>query len=988
MKRLLFSILLGIWAVPEGFATTNYINNGVVSVISPPQIIPSIDASNFVNNGTFYITNFNSTTQFQPPPPYESWNTRNWTNSNRMAGDSGFLFDYFDSVGQTNGWSANFQNAGSINETNCLIFGADYLLINSTNVFNKGTLVVGGAGLLAINGKAVDITRGALGVVGNESNTLAGIQDVAWGVETVDSAPFFGPSSVFIALMEVTTIEQPLGQPPQYVQGPLFLNFNDNFTAHIRTNDFGTFRTVDAVFLRNTNPAVSTEVRFSASTPSIKTIQWSALQTNRVNGVVTTNLLYLQDSFSQYPAPFLLQRPYPVPIYQFLAAATYYPANYALTHSAPFGYLNATVIPPGPYDPTLFQGTNATLFSTNAGYIANVTAAAFPPNPTIQGSTWSNTLGRIELTATGPGSSLNLTRTRADGESYLLLKATNHFVGSTNAVIISPISDIYLRSSNGLMSVSNLTTPFVPRMQGQIGVQSVRWTNAAPDGVLTIYNVTFVESVLEGATKSQIQNLTLQSTNLLIGDALNVFGNLLLDTVRLTVSTNAYNAPTAQGELNLTSGELLWAQGLPTLQYLTNFGRITSANSIFFGGSRTPPFFNGTFTEAYKAFVNHGYLESQGNTTWANYYEFSDTNISGIGPISVQANVAYITNGAFIASDADIAITSGSLLVSNQVLQAGRSITLTATNYLDDGSLGTNVAAIAYPNFWSVGGGFNLLLLPTNASLLGTTVTNSAFANAEVDNYWAGKDYGSYPRGFVSNAAVGHLVLNGDSGSLFAFLRTGLTNAIYVDLLELGGATTNADDAGNFAGVYIQTNFTIYYGDAIAAGHSIAEKLNRKFGISGNSGGRFIWVSNYNSGYFSSTNITYTDGSVHSLNRALVYSCDINSNGQPFPPTGGANATCDGAVLKPDPIPVLTPATLKLTAKYTNSPSKSVILSWNTIPNSCNYLFAASSPAATGTNWQLVTNFISADVINGQATVKELIRTNPPKYYRVNATSP
>src|ERR1035441_718959 len=131
MKRLLLWILLSTLASPLALATTNYINNGTVSYVSPPQIAPQIDASNFVNNGIFYITNALATT-FQPAAPYQTWNTRNWTNSNRMAGDSGFRFNYFDSIGQTNGWSANFQNAGNANPTNATIFGASYVLVAAT----------------------------------------------------------------------------------------------------------------------------------------------------------------------------------------------------------------------------------------------------------------------------------------------------------------------------------------------------------------------------------------------------------------------------------------------------------------------------------------------------------------------------------------------------------------------------------------------------------------------------------------------------------------------------------------------------------------------------------------------------------------------------------------------------------------------------------------------------------------------------------------
>ena len=643
-------------------------------------------------------------------------------------------------------------------------------------------------------------------------------------------------------------------------------------------------------------------------------------------------------------------------------------------------------------NPYIFVGTNFPTYATNAGYAATLTAAAFNPDLSILGSTFTNVPGRIEITAAGAGSALDLTRTLMNGQSYLLLSATNHFVGSTNATIVSPISDFYLASTNGMMAISNLTTPFVPRICGEIEVWSGRWTNVTPTGIQTYYNVTMVDSRLDPQEPSQIQNLSLRSTNLLIGDALNVFGSLLLDTVRLTISTNELHAPTPNGELNLTSGDLTWSASLPKLAYLTNYGKISSANSIFFGGARTPPWFSGTYNEPYQSFVTHGLLTAQGDTIWANYFEASGTNNSGVGPIGVQAGSAIVTNGVFQATDADITLTCGSLLISNQVLRAGRSITLTVTNYLDDGSVSNSVDAIngsvsdgrvsnrvevvTNQNNWTAGGGINLLRLPPKASLLATTVTNNAFANAEVDNTWAGKDYGCWPSGFVNNAALGRLILDGqDSGSVFAFWRTDLTNALYVDLLELKDATVNADISGNLVGVYLQTNFTIYYGDAVWNGLSIAEQINGRYGVSGTNGGRFCWVSNYNTGFFSSTNVMYSDHSVHRLNRALVTSCWIDSNGNGTP-------NC----VDPDPVPVLTPATLVLKAMFASHPTRSLVVSWNTIPLASNYLYSSSSLLLP--NWQLVTNFLSDATVGGRAMVTNQLPTTGQRYYRVQVISP
>jgi hypothetical protein len=993
MKRILLPLLLGVLPVSPAAATTNYINNGTVSILSPPQIAPQIDASNFVNNGTFYITNDYSDT-VQPPLPYESWNTRNWTNANRMAGDSGFRFDYFDSVGQTNGWSANFQNAGNVNPTNANAFGAWYMLVAATNINNKGTLTVGGPGLMTLDGRSLDLSRGTFGAVGNETNDLAGVQDLYWGTNISLGTGFFSANAVESSPMLVTTIEFPPGGIPQYGQIFQLLQFanacantpcTNGFTTYITTNlvffNGAVSTAYDILFLRQTNAAISTDVRFGSDYPGAdKFVQWQAVLTNRVNGATTTNRLFLTDTFGGwFPQPFLVPTLQPIFLYTLFAATRYHPENYSITHAAPFGYDTLPTLPPTILDPSIFAGTNFPTYSTNAAWAATLTAAAFPPDPTISGATWTNTPGRIQITASGAKSYLDLTRVLMDGQTYLLLSSTNHFVGSTNATITSPISDIYLASTNGMMAISNLTTPYCPRMQGEIQVWSGRWTNVTAFGFGELYTVTMVDSALTERPASQIQNLSLRSTNLLVGDVLNVFGSLLIDAQRLTISTNGPNAPTPNGEINLTSGDLTWSANLPTLAYLTNYGRISSVESIFFGGARTPPWFSGTYDEPYQSFVTHGMLQAQGDTIWAKYFEASGTNDSGVGPVSVQATSAIVTNGAFLVTDADITLTCGSLLISNQVLEAGRSIGLTVTNYLDDGSLSNSVTSTNSLNIWTVGGGINLLRLPPQASLLATIVTNTAFANAEVDNYWAGNDYGNSPAGFVNNAALGQLILDGqDSGSLFAFLRTGPTNALYVDLLELKDTTaTNFDSVGDFAGVYLQTNFTLYYGDAVWNGKDIAEQINGRYGISGTNGGRVLWVSNYNTGFFSSTNVTYTDGSgTHRLNRALVISCDIDSNGNGIP-------NC----MDPNPIPIFSAASLALTAVYTNHPARAVVVAWNTMPLASNYLYGCSSPLGKTNQWQLITNFVSGATVGARVTVTDLLNTNKVRYYRVQVVS-
>jgi len=210
--------------------------------------------------------------------------------------------------------------------------------------------------------------------------------------------------------------------------------------------------------------------------------------------------------------------------------------------------------------------------------------------------------------------------------------------------------------------------------------------------------------------------------------------------------------------------------------------------------------------------------------------------------------------------------------VSNHVLNAGLAITLSTPN-IDDGSLAFNSADyVTNKNIWNAQG-FNLLTPPTLASLLATSVTNTAPAFRNVINRWAAADRGATPDGFYNNAAVGRIVLNGSTNTLFTFQGTSVNNALYVDSLEFENGATNQNVAGDYTEVSIAPNMRIYYAQATAGGVSVAEKLD------GRNNGRFRWVSNYNCGFFSSTNLVYPDGSTNRVNAALAQSCNIDSDG-------------------------------------------------------------------------------------------------------------
>jgi len=238
------------------------------------------------------------------------------------------------------------------------------------------------------------------------------------------------------------------------------------------------------------------------------------------------------------------------------------------------------------------------------------------PDFNLPGSVISNTPGRIVINADRV---LDLTRAKITGPNYMNLVATNHYVGSTNAQISSPYMDINLGSTNGQINITNLVAPLIPRINGPCDLWSGRWTNIV-NGVTNRYHVLMVNARLAPTAQAFVLNLALRSTNVVISDRLNVVTNLLITAQSLTLSSNSLGSPTASGELNLSSPNIIWTAGLPLLQSVTNWGIITVPNSTYFAGVRQTPYYNTNFTQPYQNFVNHGSIATSGNITWSNLF--------------------------------------------------------------------------------------------------------------------------------------------------------------------------------------------------------------------------------------------------------------------------------------------------------------------------------------------------------------------------------
>src|SRR5207249_3635692 len=124
--------------------------------------------------------------------------------------------------------------------------------------------------------------------------------------------------------------------------------------------------------------------------------------------------------------------------------------------------------------------------------------------------------------------------------------------------------------------------------------------------------------------------------SLLISDILQVTRSLLLDANRITITTNDPGSPTASGGINVLNTGIVWPTSTPRLQYLTNNGFIQTLNTVFFGGSRSSPYYSSNFNEPYYSFVNTGTVTNFASLIWATNFQNSGLFYASGGGIQLD----------------------------------------------------------------------------------------------------------------------------------------------------------------------------------------------------------------------------------------------------------------------------------------------------------------------------------------------------------------
>lgn len=1003
MKRIFLVGCLTLALAPLAWAgSAYYINNGQVNAFVTN--VPQIDATNFVNNGLFNIflqptatTGFQST---QGGPPFDFSDTLNFTNTGGMFCDLGFLFENQPANLGTATMSSNFVNtstgaiyANSFNSpfsSEIFIGGFPTLTVNAANIISPGLLDVGQNGLLSLNGNHIDLTRGSLGIDGLQSFGNGNGFFFFLGTQTTFAN--FGLFSDFWGLgMQSNTLKIPDVTLPNVDSSPFQATFFPSYavvlnedvfvpdaTAYANTNEINASNfTYQVVFVGGTNTNITVSVGFedSGTAFAIPTVQWLSVVTNNF-GVTTTNTLYLQDEFGAQTN---------FALYTFFTgnsgAPQFSPTNYLFTPFDPtfggFGFLS-----PGNavYDPNVFFVQTGGLPATNqySAWEVSVQPETFQPDPTVPGQTLYNIPGRIVLQASNY---LDLTLATVSGPNYLNVTSTNHFVGSAQAQIESPNMDVNVGTTNGHLFVTNLVAPFLPRLNGTIDLYSARWTNVV-NGVTNAFHILMVDSRLSGTALPLVQNFLVRSTNVVISDQLNIASNLLINATSLTITSNAPGSPAPFGELNLISPNIIWSNSLPALQYLTNSGVIIANNTTYFAEVENPPYFSNSFDGPYQAVVNHGTISTSGNTIWANYFENTgsgvttntnnfpitiNTNIatlaSSFGPISIQSPTAIMLNDDVFVTNGSLTIAAGNLTVSNTFIQCSAALTFSPTNSF-------NAAGSTWTNAWTVGNGINVLVKPPTGDLLGTVVLDSSptGVNKLVSHVWAGNDFGVSTSGFFDNVALGQLVLNGQGiNPTFSFSGSDAnSHALYVDQIELLNFATNITQANvGYTAFSVDPNMMVYYADAIANGQDISERLD------GSANGHVRWVPGY-AGLFSGTNIVLNGVTNPPVNRALVTSRDIDSNG---------SGTNNYYQLLGGTYPLFTSTSVNLAISRTNHlGTNCMAISWMALFDSTNFLRYKTS--LTSTNWITLTNFVQGPA-NSRVTVIDPVQPNGKRYYRV-----
>jgi hypothetical protein len=1011
--------------IPSVTQAADAIWDNTATVTDPPQI----DATNFVNSGLIEI--FTSL-------PFETSDTRNYTNSGTMIGSPGWFF--YNSP-PANGQRRPADNFVNLNDglvqaldgsgfftIGTVVGGASassspsYLVVAASNIVNKGTLSVGGNGLLNLRGTNVNVARSALEVttlqpVGSiiigQTNYIndVGIDDVWWGQTnglTFDSSSVWNGS---IATAPPHFVQQGIGGGAGRVSfsivPDIVTGYSNTiaFTGLTLTNSDGSLTNIlvptnivkQAVFVGLSDPSImSAAVTFfpsSTFTNPFRTVcvELSMASTNVITQQPDQTSLFFYDTLGSETNRGLMVNARGTGVVPFVAQR---PANYDLSRIDDGRFASGTpgnVVPDRNFlfDPLTY--TNAIVVAEYAGYNAKINNIAAEPPPVTPG-TVTNFPGRVQVTA----ENLDLHNARIRGEGEVTIKA-NHLLSSVGASVDCENLSYNLGSTNGLLNITGLSKLSVLRLKGNLIAWSAVWSNQATliftnnfvvtntvdtNGVVTgtnavsspitntvsinLYAMVLDAANLGGPVPVITWDLIMRSTNAVINDSLRVVESFFVNGESLTVNgTLALSSTTLQntfGQGVTTALNNWFFTNAPNLLHLTNNGTLTVSDEAHFGDDRPIP---------YTDFVNKGTLSSGSIDVKSTYIENGGSINANVGPMNLVGESGKFQGGSGF-SGGDLNLTFTELKFLNQSLSLSGTLNFNVTGALSDAGTGSG-------NTFTVGNGFDLLVKPNTGDLLGSTIQDAPPNFVEVDHVWAAQDRGASVAGYSDNAAIGRLILtvqNSDPlrAPLFSFSGTNGQRALYVDQLDISSLGANYTNI-----IQIDPSLTIYYasvkvGFTPPAGPAGTPQEPEEF-LNGQFGGHLVWVSGF-AGPNSSTAVI-VNGQTVLMNNALRNSKIIDSDNDGIPnffdatPLGGSGGgTATTGVLLGSGL-----------AKPTNS-LQVFSLNFNAAANTA-YRVEVSTNLANP-SWQLVTSYTNFSPATANVTIADTNNVSGrQRFYRV-----
>ncbi|MBI3870751.1 MAG: hypothetical protein HY299_19650 [Verrucomicrobia bacterium] len=933
LRGLFLLVMAAQGAAASSAPLPHYINKGPITALDPT---PQINAVSFENRNQFSVSTFR---------PYETFNTLNFTNtaSGTLANDqSGFWFDYSFLGGR--GSMSNWVNRG-------LVSGFGWVWVDSMNILNAGQGIgVGSRGVVHLNGDNVNLSRSGL-YTGNRFGTTSGsilitnggggdlanassfsdggIIDNYWGISSNQlthaslAADFTLPNPVTPShLVTGTSIGFGGGLFNRFTFSTIlpngafraFTNLGtnvftplSNYTAFTLTNFIGgaAIKTniIQVVFVptNGLSQGVNIDVGWTPNRDAAGNmpgwgfgntamVEFSLADFDPVAQLSFTNYLFLQDfSAFQNTNRTLVPNSSSALTPQ---ASTRRPNVFTLRRFD-FSQLNGRFVSTNnaTYDPTLISNPDYlsnVVTLTYAGYsgqlilgentlgnktsirVGDVGWSGLPINDI------SNFPGRVEINA----KKLNLDNVRIHAQSGLIIKADD-LVGNKLPIVDAPLLSYDVASKQSTLTVSNLVRPNVNRLIGDVSAYSAIWQNASTNGGTTNvyqFHVLFIDHTLSITQQVVLQDLKLRATNVVIGDYLTVGRNFLIDARNLTVA--------ATGGITNGSGFDLGGTNLVNIWNFTNLGTFAVNRELRFGSDSTditPPVSN---------IVNYGNL--LGASVDLRAQRIINTNViaASSASVSLDATDVMMLPGSSLTSLGPVILTGTHLTASNSVIAAGvgtagGNLVLDFSDSVMDGGIGTS-------NIWVTSDGFTIANVHPTGDLLYTTIISTATNENEVIHYVGSTDMGVVPEGYVNNLALGRLVLDGSTNTVFRFSPPpGVENvALYVDYLELRNFATNYQDS-----IVVDEGCRLYFANCSVSPLKVAHSSEE----------RVRWVSTY-AGPASTTNIVYTVNAVNypvDLNLGLATLADIDSDN-------------DGVQNSADTTPVWIPQQAQLAVILTN----------------------------------------------------------------------